>query len=179
MISWSTIGPLLGLDNVLVALALAPLCRAKGRFWLLTGWFVAVEAVAPVAGAVLRGALPVDAPATTILQSALLMTLGLAMLGMTLAGRGGAWGLRAYSIAERLVGSGGGIAALALLLGIDNLFAGAAFSLSAAAGCGLASAFPVFFACLLGRVAGSRLPSAARAPAAAVLLLAAGAIGFV
>lgn len=177
--SWATIGPLLGLDNILVGLALAPMCQANGRFWVLTGWFAGVEALAPVAGAVLGGTLPVDEPATTILQAALLMTLGLAMLGMKFAGRGGAWGFRAYSMAERLVGSGSGIAALALLLGIDNLFAGAAFSLPAAAGCGLASALPVLLACLLGRVVGSRLPSAARAPATAVLLLAAGAIGFV
>ena len=174
---WSIVGPFLGLDNVLVALALAPLCQNTGQFWLLTAWFVGVEAAAPVAGALLGGVLPVAEPAA-IVQSALLMTLGLTMLGMTLAGRVPTRGLRMNSDPARLVGRDKAIAALALLLGIDNLMVGAAFSLPTAAACGLAGAVLVLLACLLSCMAGSRLLSLARAAAAAVLLLAAGALGF-
>ena len=177
MMAWSTLGPFLALDNALAALALAPLCPSAGRFWLLTAWFVGVEAAAPIAGALLGGVLTAVAPAAVI-SSALLMTLGLAMLVLVLARRIPIAGFRVDWDPARLVGSGRSIAGLALVLGVDNLVGGAAFSVPVAAACGSASAVSALMACLLGRWGGARLPAKQRIAASAVLLLAAGAMGF-
>jgi len=174
--AWPTVGPFLGLDNVFVALALAPLCQRAGRFWLLAAWFAGAEAVAPLVGALLRGVLPLGEPAG-MLQSALLATLGLTILGMALVARVPAWGFGMTLDPAPLVSSGKAIAGLALLLAIDNLIAGAAFSPPAAIVCGLASAVPVLLACLMGRLCGSRLPATAPATTSGLLLLTAALIG--
>ena len=171
MMTWSSLGPLLGLDNALVALALAPVCHKAGRLWLLAAWFAVVEAAAPVAGALLGSVLPVARPPEAV-QTAVVLTLGLAVLGMNLAKRDPA----------RLVGSGRTIGALALLLGIDNLLAGAGMAgaadpLSASAASGFASAGVVLMACAVGRLAAPQLPAAGSTVGCAALLLAAGAIG--
>ncbi len=175
--AWATVGPFLGLDNVFVALALAPLCHRAGRFWLLTAWFACAEAAAPLVGARSRGVLP-TADAAGVLQSALLATLGLTILSTVLFAHIPAVRSGMTWDPAHLVGSGKAIAALALLLAIDNLIAGAAFSPLSAIVCGLASAFPVLLACLMGRLFGSCLPAAARATTSGVLLLTAALIGF-
>ena len=77
-----TAGWFLSLDNVLVALALAPLCVKAGRLWVLAAWFAGVEAVAPVVGVVLGGVVPPLAGPAGTMQVAVLLTLGLGVLGM-------------------------------------------------------------------------------------------------
>ena len=219
-----TAGWFLSLDNVLVALALAPLCVKAGRLWVLAAWFAGVEAVAPVVGAVLGGVVPPLAGPAGTMQVAVLLTLGLGVLGMgaltffplPLRGGVGGWGRwelatdRLSSLVRgplpptpslkgrgsilhqhlhlhqhlrhlppdpaRLVSSTRTIAALALLLGLDNLLAGSAMPVPAAITCGLTSAVPVLLACFAGRLAATCLSPAGRAMACGVLLLTAAAI---
>ena len=225
-----TAGWFLSLDNVLVALALAPLCVKAGRLWVLAAWFAGVEAVAPVVGAVLGGAVPPLAGPAGTMQVAVLLTLGLGVLGMgaltffplplregvrgrgrwelatdrlsslvrgplpptpSLKGRGSILHLRLHLNQHlhlhqhlrhlppdpaRLVSSTRTIAALALLLGLDNLLAGSAMPVPAAITCGLTSAVPVLLACFAGRRAATCLSPAGRAMACGVLLLTAAAI---
>jgi hypothetical protein len=180
MMDWVGLAPFLGLDNVVVALALAPWCQTSGRFWLLSAWFVGVEAAAPACGALLRGILPIaqlTAERTQVMQSALLITLGFAVVGTLLARSAGRILPFPGPLPSRLLRDGRSIAALALLLGVDNLVAGTGLSLPSAYLGGLASAAPVLLACLLGRSARSRVPARVYDPASALLLLAVGAIG--
>jgi hypothetical protein len=165
MMIWSSLGPFLALDNIVLVLALAPLCHRADRLRRLAAWFAGVELVAPMAGALLGGVLPTGAPTASI-QVALLATLGLAVLGLHLARRDPA----------RLIAGGGTIAALAVLLGLDNLMAGAAVPLPIAAAWGLVGAGSVLIACAAGRAVGSRLSPAG---CAAALLAGAVAIGCV
>jgi hypothetical protein len=165
MMIWSTsLGSFLALDNVAVAMALAPICHKAGRLRLLAAWFAGVELVAPMVGALLHGILPAAMP-TASLQTALLATLGLAVVGLCLAQRD----------PVRLIAGGGTIAALAVLLGLDNLMAGAVVSLPVATAWGLVGAGSVLIACAVGRTLGSRLSPAG---CAAALLASAIAIGW-
>ncbi len=157
---WSSLGASLALDNVATALALAPICLRTGRFRLLVLWFAGAEAVAPPLGALL----PSFAPPIPI-EAALLVTLAAAVLGLGLARR---------PDAERRVARGPAIAALALLLGLDNLLAGAALPMPVAVASGLASGGTVLAACGLGWLAWRSLPPLGTATLGAAVLLAAG-----
>jgi hypothetical protein len=91
------------------------------------------------------------------------------VLGLALARRSAAF-------AERWASGGWPTAALAIVLGLDNLLAGAGLPLPSAVLCGAASAGAVIAASLLGRAIGLRLTLPARTIACGVLLVAAGAM---
>ncbi len=167
--SLTSLGSLLALDNVVAALALAPLCQNRAQFLRLIAWFAAVEAMAPAVGVLLQPRLP-SLLADGSASAAIVMTLGLSLLGLALARRSVAFA------PERWASGGWPTAALAIVLGLDNLVAGAGLSVSSAALCGAASAAAVVAACLLGRAIGLRLTLQARAVVCGILLVTAGAM---
>jgi len=175
-----SLGSLLALDNVAVALALAPLCRNRTQFVRLVAWFAAVEALAPMTGVLLRTRLPPLLANGT--ASAIVATIGLSLLGLALARRrrveGPAW-LRSLAAAfppERWASGGWPTAALAVALGLDNLIAGAGLTLPLALLCGMASAGAVMAAGVLGYAIGPRFTADARTVFCGALLLVAGAV---
>ena len=170
MLSFLSLGPLLALDNIVVAFALAPLCRDRAQLMRLIAWFAAVEALAPVVGALLHPALPAGLEDGS---AALVLTLGLALFGLALARRTLSF---AALQAEQLARGGVATAALAIVLGLDNLLAGASEPLPLAAACGAVSAGAVIAACAAGRALGLGLTARARALAGGALLVLAGAM---
>jgi putative Mn2+ efflux pump MntP len=179
------LGALLALDNIVVALALAPLCTSRAQFVRLTAWLAGVEAVAPLAGALFRHQLPSSLPEGPV-SAALLATLGLSLLGLSLTRRLPAKGFVSTRLRpalhvlspERWVRSGVQTAVLAILLGLDNLLAGAGLSPASAAVCGAGGAAAVVAACLAGRAIGVHPTPEARTVACAALLLTAGAMAW-
>jgi putative Mn2+ efflux pump MntP len=167
--SLTSLGSLLALDNILAALALAPFCRNRTQFLSLIAWFAAVEAMAPSAGAILQPRLT-SPLADGSLPAAIIVTLGLSLLGLALTRRS------AVFPPERLANGGWPTAALAIVLGLDNLLAGTELSLPSAALCGVASAAAVLVACIVGRTIGLRLAPQMRAVVCGILLVAAGAM---
>jgi hypothetical protein len=122
------LGPYLACDNILVGVALLPLCRTARDRRRLIGWFAGVEAVAPLFG----GALGAQVwPGLDLAQAAILLTAALALSGALVIGR---WRQVGQNVAGRA------IVPLALVLGIDNLAAGAGSTLADAALSGLLSA---------------------------------------
>ncbi|HEY1750706.1 MAG TPA: hypothetical protein VGG29_05555 [Caulobacteraceae bacterium] len=182
--SWAGLGPFLSLDNIFVALALAPFCPSRAAFVRLIAWFAGVEAAAPALGAVLRVAFP-QAGWTSVAPSALLLTLGFAVLGAAAirrwrgASRVAEARARPAGVADPAWWAAGGLptGALAVLLGLDNLVAGASLPLAEAAGCGLLSGATVLAAGLAARAAGRFAPPPVRIVAAGLLLAAAGVAG--
>ena len=166
--SLTSLGSLLAFDNIVAALALAPLCRNRVQFLRLIAWFAAVEAMAPVAGVLLQPH-PQSLLAGGWVAAAIVMTLGLSLLGLASA-------RRSTAFAERLASGGWPTAMLAIVLGLDNLIAGAGLPLSSAALCGAASAGAVVAACLVGRAIGLRLTLQARTVVCGILLVTAGAM---
>ena len=166
--SLTGLGSLLAFDNIVAALALAPLCRNRAQFLRLIAWFAAVEAAAPAAGVLLQPRLP-PLLADGSLAAAIVMTLGLSLLALAAARRSAAF-------AQRLAGGGWPTAALAIVLGLDNLLAGTGLSLSPAVLCGAASGGAVVAACLLGRAIGLRWTLQARTVVCGILLVTAGAM---
>jgi hypothetical protein len=166
--SLTSLGSLLALDNVVAALALAPLCQNRAQFLRLIAWFAVVEAMAPAVGVLLQPRLP-SLLADGSASAAIVMTLGLSLLGLALARRSAAF-------AQRWAGGGWPTVALAAVLGLDNLLAGTGLSLSSAVLCGAASGGAVVAACLLGRAIGLRLTLQARTVVCGILLVTAGAM---
>jgi hypothetical protein len=166
--SLTSLGSLLAIDNVVAALALAPLCPNRAKFLRLIAWFAVVEAMAPAVGAILQPRLP-SLWADGSVSAVLVVTLGLSLLGLALARRSAAF-------AERCASGGWPTAGLAIVLGLDNLLAGTGLSLSSAALCGAASGGAVIAACLLGRAIGLRLTLQARTVVCGILLVTAGAM---
>jgi hypothetical protein len=101
-----------GIDNAAVALALAPLLGLR-RGLLLAALFGISEMAMPLLGLAL--AWPLSEPAAAMLRTSALAVLASAFAGLLLARRDPAG----------LIGSTGSLAALAILLGLDNLVAGA------------------------------------------------------
>jgi putative Mn2+ efflux pump MntP len=110
------ISGLLGLDNIAVAFALGPLQIGPRRALLLGLWFGIAEAAMTLLGSVLGAAWLPAAMATEMTRAGVLATLAAAVLGL-------AW-IRRQPAA--FVASPWALMGLALLLGIDNLIAGAA-----------------------------------------------------
>src|SRR5262249_2679754 len=136
----------LGLDNALVALALGPLNLGTRRMALLGLWFGAAEVLMTLAGMTVGATMPVllfGDPA----RAGLLATLAVAIAALALLRRDPtAW-----------VANPRGCVALALLLRLDILPAGAALSLSgpsfaAFCGAGALSGLRVFAACAAGNL---------------------------
>ena len=136
------IGFVLGLDNLVVALALGPLGLSARRTALLAVLFGSAEALMPLAGSAFGAAiggltLGGDANAVRVTVLAMLATM---VLGLTLVRRDPAV----------LVGHPAMLVALAALLGLDNFTAGAtgsAAGLAALATSGLVSGALAFIAC--------------------------------
>lgn len=132
------LGMVHGLDNAAVALALAPLLGLR-RGLLLAALFGLSEMLMPLLGLTL--AWPLSGPAAAILRTGALAVLASGFAGLLLARRDPA----------ALVGSTGSLAALAVLLGLDNLVAGAGSAgLWPAFETGAVSAFLAASACGLG-----------------------------
>ncbi|MEY2928408.1 MAG: hypothetical protein RL367_2885 [Pseudomonadota bacterium] len=122
------IGPYLALDNILVGAVLLPLCRTTRDRRRLIGWFAGVEAAAPVVG----GAIGAQVwPGFDLAQAAILLTAALALTAALVIGR---W----RPVGQKLAGRA--IVPLALVLGLDNLAAGAGSTVVHAALSGLLSA---------------------------------------
>jgi putative Mn2+ efflux pump MntP len=156
------LGLLHGLDNAAVALVLGPLLGWR-RGLVLAAMFGACETLMPLAGA----ALPFAAFETGLagLRTAVLAVAATTVAGLLLARRDPA----------ALAASPAALAALALLLGLDNLVAGqGAGSLGAALATGAISGAVAAAACAAGAMAGRRLSAgaAARLSAGGLVLLA-------
>lgn len=140
----ANLGLLYGLDNAAVALALAPLLGWR-RGLILALLFGAAEMLMPLAGAAL--ALPALGAGEAI-RAGLLALLATTVAGLLLVRRDPA----------ALVGSPPALVGLALLLGLDNLVAGAGmqaagFSAAHIVTVGLISAALSAAACLIGVLA--------------------------
>lgn len=141
-------GLLYGLDNASVALALAPLLGWR-RGLLLALLFGAAEMAMPLAGAMLA---PPPLGAGEAIRAGLLGLLATTIAGLLIVRRDPA----------ALVGSPPALAGLAILLGLDNLVAGAGlsaagFPLADVAMIGMTSAALAAAACLIGVLAAHRL----------------------
>jgi hypothetical protein len=109
------ITPLLGVDNIAVAFALGPLQFGPRRTLLLGLTFAAAEAGMTMLGASLRETwLPALTTVDTV-RPGVLATLAVALLGLAWIGRRPA----------DFVANPWALMGLALLLGVDNLIAGA------------------------------------------------------
>lgn len=161
------LGFMLGLDNVAVALALGPLGLGARRTALLAVLFGASEALMPLAGSAFAGSF---AQAGEGMRVIVLATLATMVLGLTLVRRDPA----------ALVGHPAVLLALAILLGIDNLIAGATgvsgFALATA---GLVSGTLAFAACLASGSAVQHVARRSLPLASAVMLAALALAGFV
>ena len=163
------LGPYLALDNIAVAAALAPFCRDRRQMLILIGWFAGVEATAPLLGLLLQGALP-RSEAIEALRPAMTPLCG--VIGMA---RIASWRRSSGAIT---IGSGG-IAVLAMVLGLDNLAAGAALTWQTAIIAGVTSGVAVAGAALLAWLVLYRTSAVQRALGGGALLIVAGAGGLV
>jgi putative Mn2+ efflux pump MntP len=167
------LGLALGLDNAAVALALGMLNLGTRRMLLLGLWFGAAEMLMTLAGAALG-----PAPASGMVAYA-----GGAKVGVLLA-------LAAVVLVFALmrhdpgafVGKPPAAFGVALLLGLDNLAAGAdlmtnATPFAAIAAAGMLSAAVAFAACAAGGLLGRLLEPALRPIATAAILAAAAIAG--
>jgi putative Mn2+ efflux pump MntP len=140
----ANLGLLYGLDNAAVALALGPLLGWR-RGLVLALLFAAAEMLMPLAGAAL--ALP-PFGAEDAIRAGLLGLTGTTIAGLLLVRRDPA----------ALVGSPAAMVGLAILLGLDNLVAGAGmqaagFSAAHIATVGIVSGALSAAACLIGVLA--------------------------
>lgn len=156
----ASLGLLYGLDNALVALALAPMLGWR-RGLLLAVLFGLAEMLMPLVGAALAVA------GETPLRAGLLALLATTIAGLLFVRRDPA----------ALVGSPAALAALAVLLGLDNLAAGIGLSVGASLALGLSSAVLASAACLIGVAAAHRLDRRQSAMLSAAALLAVAGAG--
>ena len=158
------LGFVLGLDNVVVALALGPLVLSARRTALLAVLFGASEALMPLTGTF--AATGAFAPVGEAVRVTVLATLATMVLGLTLVRRE----------PGVVVGHPATLVALAVLLGLDNFAAGATGAVAgpaALATAGLLSGALAFAACLASgavvqRVAHRPLPVASTVMLAAL-----------
>jgi len=165
------LGLALGLDNALVALALGPLNLGTRRMALLGLCFAAAEVLMTLAGTAAGAMVPIDLFAAST-RAGLLATLAVTIAALALLRRD----------PTACVGSPSGMVGLALLLSLDNLFAGAGLSLSGsslAAVCGTAalSGLLAFAACAAGNLPARALTPTWRPFATAGALAAIAAAG--
>lgn len=165
----TTFGLVYGVDNAAAALALAPVLGWR-RGLMLAAFFGAAEALMPLAGAAL--ALPALGAGEAI-RVGLLALLGTTIAGLALTRRDPA----------ALVGSPWSMAGLAILLGLDNLVAGASLGAADAPwatilSIALGSAALSALACLAGAALTSRLDRrrAAMVSGAALIAVAAASL---
>ncbi|HYE27178.1 MAG TPA: hypothetical protein VEA61_02940 [Allosphingosinicella sp.] len=162
------LGLIHGLDNAAVALALAPLLGWR-RGLLLAALFAIAEMLMPLLGLAL--AWPLSEPAAAMLRTSALAVLASAFAGLLLARRD----------PVSMIASTRSLAALAAVLGLDNLVAGTGSAgLAAAFATGAVSAVLAALACGLGvliaRGRPARLAAACSAGGLAALA-GAGALG--
>lgn len=139
MLELAVFGVLAGLDNLHVSAALG-VARPRGRrLWTLAAAFAACEALMPLVGLAVGGALRRTLPVLETVGPLVLLACGAVILWQALREDDGA--------AERAVDGGWMILGLPLSLSLDNLFAGV----------GLGSAgYPVLLsAAVVGSVSGA------------------------